>query len=118
MGLRISQTIAAGIVALALAACMAVPPAPQTRREAVLTAEYEYDAVLRSASDLRREGLVDDVLYGQLSAIFQRGSTALNLAHLAVASKDDAALNEQLAAVRDLILEARQLLQERADPHE
>jgi len=108
---KLANPIVFFLVAMVLG-CATVPPAPETRREAVLVAEYEYMAVLRTASDLRRDGAINDEFYGKLSGLFREASTTLNLAHLAAGAGDDATLDAELASLRALVLEVRRLLLE------
>lgn len=85
-----------------------VAPTPESPREALVTIEADYAALVRTATDLRRAGMIGDAQALRIEAVFTEMDQALDAADTALRLGEMETAEKQLALAAALLLRLRQ----------
>ena len=90
-----------------LGGCVGLDARPETVRQKLAVAESQFTAVVQTAVDLRKAGLIDAKMYVKVDRLIKQGSQALEMAHTAMAAGDVKSAEGQLKLLNSILWQLR-----------
>lgn len=83
---------------------------PQTPAQQLAVVDTQFQAIVKTAVELRQQGLITDELYVQIDPLVQQGSAALDVAWTSLGVGDLTKVDNQIRLVNKILWELRDKL--------